>query len=950
MHAIMKNIHAAGSSTAIASSVASKKDKERPLLDDIRLLGRILGDVIREQDGAPAYELVEQIRKLSVAFRRDADEAAHEGLKKLLKSLSNEQTVSVIRAFTYFSHLANLAEDRHHIRRRTVHEQRGDVQDGSLDATFARLRASGHTTKGIAKTLSQAFISPVLTAHPTEVQRKSILDAERAIAQILTARDATDLLAREKLQLDAQLRARVTQLWQTRLLRYTKLTVADEIENALSYYEATFLREIPKLYADVEDRVGKVDEAFFRMGNWIGGDRDGNPNVNADTLNHALKRQSEVALRYYLTEVHHLGAELSVSLMLVGMSQGMQALADRSPDVNEHRLDEPYRRALIGVYARLAATLLELTGTEAARHAVAPQNPYASAEEFLADLHTIEASLLATNGQHLVGMRLTGLIRAVQVFGFHLATVDLRQSSDKHEEVIAELLATARVEKHYAALDEPAKRALLLTLLNDTRPLRVVGASYSAHAQSELAIFEAARTARRRFGKAAILHYIISHTESVSDLLEVLLLQKEVGLMHRTLDDNATAELIVVPLFETIEDLRNAAPIMREFYALPGIADMVRRSAAEGALNHTPEQDIMLGYSDSNKDGGIFTSNWELYRAEIALVALFDELKASHGITLRMFHGRGGTVGRGGGPSYQAILAQPPGTVRGQIRVTEQGEVIASKYANPEIGRRNLETLVAATLEATLLTPTKPAPQSFIDAAAELSTLSMQAYRKLVYETPGFTDYFFAATPIREIAGLNIGSRPASRKASQRIEDLRAIPWGFSWGQCRLTLPGWYGFGSAVEQFIAKNGPKSTDDKRKLLQKMQRDWPFFKTLLSNMDMVIAKSDLALASRYAELVQDAKLRKKILADIDAEWHRTIKALAFITGEKSRLANNPSLARSIQHRFPYIDPLHHLQVELIRRFRAGKNEEDRDERVQRGIHISINGIAAGLRNTG
>ncbi len=933
-----------------ASALATKKDKERPLLDDIRLLGRILGDVIREQDGAAAYELVEQIRKLSVAFRREADEAAQEGLKKLLKSLSNAQTVSVIRAFTYFSHLANLAEDRHHIRRRTVHEQRGDVQDGSLDAAFARLRASGHTTKGIAKTLSQAFISPVLTAHPTEVQRKSILDTERAIAQILTARDASDLLPREKLQLDLQLRARVTQLWQTRLLRYTKLTVADEIENALSYYEATFLREIPKLYADVEERVGKVDEAFFRMGNWIGGDRDGNPNVTADTLNHALKRQAEVVLRFYLTEVHHLGAELSVSLMLVGMSEGMQQLADRSPDVNEHRLDEPYRRALIGVYARLAATLHELTGTEAARHAVAPQNAYANAQEFLADLRTIEASLLATNGGHLVGMRLTGLIRAVQVFGFHLATVDLRQSSDKHEEVIAQLLATARIETNYTVLDEPAKRHLLLSLLNDTRPLRVVGAVYSDHTLSELAIFEAARTARQRFGKTAILHYIISHTESVSDLLEVLLLQKEVGLMHSTLDDNATTELIVVPLFETIEDLRNAAPIMQEFYALPGIANMVKRSSREGALPGTPEQDIMLGYSDSNKDGGIFTSNWELYRAEIALVALFDSLKASHGITLRMFHGRGGTVGRGGGPSYQAILAQPPGTVRGQIRVTEQGEVIASKYANPEIGRRNLETLVAATLEATLLTPTKPAPQSFLDAATALSQLSMQAYRKLVYETPGFTDYFFAATPIREIAGLNIGSRPASRKPSQRIEDLRAIPWGFSWGQCRLTLPGWYGFGSAVEQFITQPGKQSQEDKRKLLQKMQRDWPFFKTLLSNMDMVIAKSDLALASRYAELVQDAKLRKKILTDIEAEWHRTAKALAFITGEKSRLANNPSLARSIQHRFPYIDPLHHLQVELIRRFRAGKTEQDRDERVQRGIHISINGIAAGLRNTG
>ena len=726
--------------------------------------------------------------------------------------------------------------------------------------------------------------------------------------------------------------------------------MADEIENALSYYEATFLREIPKLYADVEERVGKVDEAFFRMGNWIGGDRDGNPNVTAATLNHALKRQAEVVLRFYLTEVHHLGAELSVSLMLVGVSEDMQALADRSPDVNEHRLDEPYRRALIGVYARLAATLHELTGTEAARHAVAPQNAYARAEDFLADLRTIEASLLATNGEHLVGMRLTSLIRAVQVFGFHLATVDLRQSSDKHEEVVANLLSVANIESHYSALDELAKRTVLINALNDPRPLFIPTAAYSPLTCDELAIFEEARRIRRRYGGKAILHYIISHTEQVSDLLEVLVLQKEAGLVNGALNKDARVDLIVVPLFETIEDLRNAAPIMRDFYALPGISEMVRRSASEGALYDSPEQDIMLGYSDSNKDGGIFTSNWELYRAEIALVALFDELKASHGITLRMFHGRGGTVGRGGGPSYQAILAQPPGTVRGQIRVTEQGEVIASKYANPEIGRRNLETLVAATLEATLLTPTKPAPQSFLDAATELSQLSMQAYRKLVYETPGFTDYFFAATPIREIAGLNIGSRPASRKPSQRIEDLRAIPWGFSWGQCRLTLPGWYGFGSAVEQFVAQTGKQSAEEKRKLLQKMQRDWPFFKTLLSNMDMVIAKSDLALASRYAELVQDAKLRKKILADIEAEWHRTAKALAFITGEKSRLANNPSLARSIQHRFPYIDPLHHLQVELIRRFRAGKTEQDRDERVQRGIHISINGIAAGLRNTG
>ena len=941
-----------------AKSAGRAKINERPLVEDIRLLGRILGDVIREQEGLAAYELIEQVRKLSVAFRRDADQEADKALKKLLKGLSGDQTVSVIRAFTYFSHLANLAEDRHHIRRRVIHERAGDTQEGSIDVALARLRWAGIAPKTIANTLAHSFVSPVLTAHPTEVQRKSILDAERSIAQLLTTRDDIKALAlatsavspalaakdaltpRELAENVAQLRARVMQLWQTRLLRFTKLTVADEIENALSYYEATFLREIPKLYTHLERELGDLPvHSFLRMGQWIGGDRDGNPNVSADTLNYALSRQAEVALRHYLTEVHFLGGELSLSAMLVDVSPAMQALANASPDTNEHRQDEPYRRALTGVYARLAATLKNLTGGDAARHAVAPQNAYDKSEDFLADLRTIAASLRANHGEALVAQRLHPLIRAVDVFGFHLATIDLRQGSDKHEEVVTELLATARIEPAYAGLNEAAKRELLTSLLNDARPLRVVSAVYSNHALAELAIFEAARTARARFGKEAIRHYIISHTETVSDLLEVLLLQKEVGLMHGILDDEATNDLIVVPLFETIEDLRNAAPIMREFYALPGIAQLVKRSGAE--------QDIMLGYSDSNKDGGIFTSNWELYRAEIALVELFDELANSHNIQLRMFHGRGGTVGRGGGPSYQAILAQPPGTVRGQIRLTEQGEVIGSKYANPEIGRRNLETLVAATLEATLLQPTKSATPAFLKAAAELSTNSMAAYRALVYETPGFTEYFFSATPIREIAELNIGSRPASRKASQKIEDLRAIPWGFSWGQCRLTLPGWYGFGSAVQSMLAEGGtPTKRKEATALLQKMVKEWPFFRTLLSNMDMVLAKSDLALASRYSELVTDAKLRKKIFTAIEAEWHRTVSALALITGEKHLLADNASLQRSIRHRFPYIDPLHHLQVELVRRYRAGQA----DERVQRGIHISINGIAAGLRNTG
>ena len=949
----------------MASRTASNDaaEKNRPLVDDIRLLGRILGDVIREQEGKEAFELIERVRQLSVAYRLKSDAQAGRALDRLLKNLSGDQTVSVIRAFSYFSHLANIAEDRHHVRRRDHHESQGHLQEGSLAMTLERLAKADIRAADIAATLAHAYISPVLTAHPTEVQRKSILDAERAIAELVERRDALRSNP-DRADNEALLRARVTQLWQTRMLRTARLTVSDEIENALSYYHATFLRQIPRLYRDIEAALpGHAIASFFRMGNWIGGDRDGNPFVTAETLRMALSRQSETVLRFYLTEVHELGAELSISATLASVTPEMAQLAASSPDHNPHREDEPYRRALIGMYARLAASLHELTGTEALRHAVAPQNAYRSADEFGADLRLIEASLNTHHARALTAPRLLPLLRAVQVFGFHLATVDLRQSSDKHEAVVAELLRVARIEAGYSALPEAARRALLLRLLNDTRPLRVRAAHYSELALGELAIFETAVEMLRRFGRNAIRHCIISHTEDVSDLLEVMLLLKEVGLLRGTLvgaadsaavveaadavepaEGDAACDLIVSPLFETIADLRHAEPIMRSLYALPGMAAMLRRSGGE--------QDIMLGYSDSNKDGGSFTSSWELYRAEVALAALFGELRRDHGITLRLFHGRGGTVGRGGGPSFQAILAQPPGTVNGQIRLTEQGEVIASKYSHPEIGRRNLETLVAATLEATLLHPPGAqtgAPQSFLDAAAGLSEASFKAYRKLVYATPGFSDYFFSATPIREIAELNIGSRPASRKATLAIEDLRAIPWGFSWGQCRVALPGWCGFGSAVESFLGSDA-KQRAGQLKLLRRMHKQWPFFRTLLSNLDMVIAKSDLAIAARYVELVEDKQLGKRIFKLIEAEWQRTNTALSMITGDAHRLATNPSLARSIAHRFPYLDPLNHLQVELMRRYRHSKPGEPGLERMKRGIHISINGVAAGLRNTG
>ncbi|WP_418314856.1 phosphoenolpyruvate carboxylase [Piscinibacter sakaiensis] len=929
-------------------STAEAADKNRPLVEDIRLLGRILGDVIREQEGQAAFDLVERVRQLSVAYRLKSDAQAGRALDRLLKNLSGDQTVSVIRAFSYFSHLANIAEDRHHIRRRNHHERQGHLQEGSLALAMERLADAGIRGDEIARMLGHAYISPVLTAHPTEVQRKSILDAERAIAAMVEQRDdlasERDLAANEE-----RIRARVTQLWQTRMLRTSKLTVADEIENALSYYRTTFLRQIPRLYRDIEAALpGHPIAPFFRMGNWIGGDRDGNPNVSAETLEMALARQCETALRFYLTEVHELGAELSISDTLAPISPALRALAEASPDHSSHRTDELYRRVLIGMYARLAATLREFTGTEALRHAVAPQNPYRSADEMLAELQVVEDSLVANHAQALVEPRLRPLKRALQVFGFHLATVDLRQSSDKHELVVAELLRTARLEADYSALDEAAKQQLLIGLLNDARPLRVHGSQYSEHALHELAIFESAGRMLARYGRAALRHYIISHTEAVSDLLEVQLLMKETGLLLGTLDGDgdaaAVGALVVVPLFETIGDLRQASQIMRDYFALPGVSGLLQRSGSE--------QDIMLGYSDSNKDGGSFTSNWELYCAELALAELFGELGREHGITMRLFHGRGGTVGRGGGPSYQAILAQPPGTVNGQIRLTEQGEVIASKYAHPEIGRRNLETLVAATLEATLLHPTKSAPASFIEAAAAISDASFAAYRRLVYETPGFTDYFFSATPIREIAELNLGSRPASRKATREIEDLRAIPWSFSWGQCRITLPGWCGFGSAIDEFLKDDGQR--EQRLALLRRMHKQWPFFRTLMSNLDMVIAKSDFAIAARYVELVEDKKLGKRIFGLIQAEWQRTSDALTLITGTDQRLASNPALARSIEHRFPYLDPLNHLQVELLRRYRGHVGDREQPDpafaRVRRGIHISINGIAAGLRNTG
>jgi phosphoenolpyruvate carboxylase len=910
--------------------------ENRPLIEDIRLLGRLLGDVVRENEGARVFGVVEEIRQLSVAVRIDHDEAAGRRLDELVPTLSDDVAASVVRAFSYFSFLANIAEDRHKARRREAAELAGELEEGSLEGVLLRLKQAGVAPKAIAGLLGRALVEPVLTAHPTEVQRRSILDAARAIAELVASRDMPRT-PRHLAENEAALKGRIVQLWQTRMIRTSRLTVADEIDNALSYYETTFLPQVPRLYSHLEALLpGQPIAPFLRIGSWIGGDRDGNPNVTAQTLDHAFSRQTEVALQHYLNQLHLLGAEVSLSDSRTRVSPALAALAAASPDVNAHRTDEPYRKALSLVYSRLAGSLRTLTGHPPLREELSGPAPYASAAELLADLRVVVDSLTAHHASALVAGRLKDLVRAVEVFGFHLATVDLRQSSDQHEAVVAELLREARLEPDYSSLTEKQRRQRLLSVLRDARTLRVRDADYAALTRGELAIFEAAARHRAALGPDALRHAIISHTEEVSDLLEVLVLQKEVGLFSGTLDGAARSGLIVVPLFETIPDLRNAARVMREFFALPGILPLLTRSGGE--------QEIMLGYSDSNKDGGVFTSTWELYRAEVALRELFNGLDTP--LRMRLFHGRGGTVNRGGGPSYEAILAQPPGTVGGQFRLTEQGEVIASKYGHPENGLRNLELIVAGVLEASLASRPATPPRGFLRAAEALSEAAMKAYRALVYETKGFVDVFYAATPIREIAELNIGSRPASRKDTRRIEDLRAIPWSFSWSQCRASLPGWYGFGSAVAAFVAE-GPAR--ERRALLRQMGREWPFFSALVSNLDMVMAKSDLGITARYASLVKNQRQGAPLFRRIALEWERTSDALALITGETQRLATNPALALSLKHRFPYIDPLNYLQVELLRRVRSPEGKPV-SPRARSALHISINGVAAGLRNSG
>jgi phosphoenolpyruvate carboxylase len=927
-------------------------DSDAALREDIRLLGRLLGDTLREQEGSEMYALIEDVRQTAIRFRRDGGAAARAALAGLLDPLGHRATIAVVRAFSYFSQLANIAEDVHANRLHRRGALAGECAPGSLDAAFAVLRAAD---PGLARTraaLAAMEVVPVLTAHPTEVQRRSILDCRREIARRVGERARASLTPQEAGENEDALRRLTLTLWQTRMLREVRLAVRDEIENGLAYYQYTFLAELPRVNLELEDALEAALgqpvalPPVLTMGNWIGGDRDGNPNVTAEVMRHAAQRQSAVAFAHYLRELHALGGELGLSARLVDVSPALAALAGTSPDVSAHRADEPYRRALIGVYARLAATARQLGHDSAiglapgrdAQSGATPASPYPGAADWLADLATLAQSLAANGSARIARGRLRQLRAAGAAFGFHLAAIDMRQHSAVHAHTLDALFALGAARPGYVALDEPARRQWLLDELALARPLRSPFIRYDEVSARELAIFDAAAGIQRTFGAEALPNYVIAKADAASDVLEVAVLLKEVGLV--TPGEAPASRVNLAPLFETIDDLRGCAAIMRELFDLPAYRALL--ASRDGV------QEIMLGYSDSNKDGGFLTANWELYKAEVALAALCRDA----GVKLRLFHGRGGSIGRGGGPTYDAIRAQPPGSVNGAIRITEQGEVITSKYADAEIGRRNLQTLVAATLEASLI---DAAPAASAQAAAhdepgsarwqlleQLSTDAFTAYRELVAGTPGFVTFFREATPISEIADLNIGSRPASRRNSDSIDDLRAIPWVFSWSLARVMLPGWYGVGTA----LARHLEHDTDARLAQLRTLHREWPFLRTILANMEMLLAKTDFGIAERYAELVGDRALAERVFGTIRAEWSQTMRMLLPVLGQHELLETNPGLARNLRLRMPYIDPLNHLQVELLRRWRAGDTHDD----VKRGILISINGIAAGLRNSG
>lgn len=880
--------------------------------EEIQLLTDMLLEATKKITSTVTFNKIVELKKL-------ADSKKYDELNEIIKTLNQEEMEIIANFFSTLPLLINISEDVDLAFEVNYKNNSEESYVGKLSDSIKNLKDTN--------ILNNINVVPVLTAHPTQVQRKTTLDLTENIHNLLRKhRDVKNgLINKSKWKEDLQKHIEI--LLQSDIIREKKLKVANEITNVLEYYNRSFIKAITKLMVEYkkllrENSIDLVNETPITMGMWIGGDRDGNPYVTADTLKLSAMKQCELIITYYMNQLDILYRTFSMSSQLIKESDDLRLLADKSNDSSVYREKEYYRKAIYYIREKLSNTEKYLLNN------VDNDEKYLTAEELEQDLLIIKNSLLENNGDTLIKGDLEELLSAVKIFGFYLASIDMRQDSSVYEACVAELLKSANIENNYSELSENEKCDLLLNILKkDPRPLSINDENkQSEELNKELLIFKTARELKDKLGNNIIKQNIISHTTSISDLLELAIMLKEVGLVGSDF-----ARLQLVPLFETIEDLENSYEIMDNYLAL----DIVKKWVKD----NKDYQEIMLGYSDSNKDGGYLSSGWSLYKAQQDLSSLGNK----HGIKITFFHGRGGTVGRGGGPSYDAIISQPLGSVQDRIRLTEQGEIIAAKYGNKDAAYYNLETLFSAVIErmnADMVNIDIRDIPEIKEMMDEIVEDSYKTYRKLVFEDPNFYNYFFEATPIKEVSSLNIGSRPASRKKITDIGGLRAIPWVFSWSQSRIMLPGWYGVGTAFSNFINKDS-RNIDK----LRTMYKDWPFFTSLLSNVDMVMSKSDMEIAKEYANLCKDDKT-KEVYNKILREWKLTKQVVLDISEHKEFLEDNTYLTKSLENRLQYFNTLNLLQIELIRRAR----EEETLESQINTIHITINGVATGLRNSG
>lgn len=882
--------------------------------EEVAILTQILDETTKRLLGEAAFATIKELTNLS-------SQQAYQILEAKIAQLDTAEMEGISRYFSILPLLINISEDVDLAYE--VNYQNNTDQDylGKLSLALAAVAQHDQATE----ILERVNVVPVLTAHPTQVQRRTMLGLTNQLHVLLRKYRDVKLGLVNKDKWLADLRRHIELLMQSDIIREKKLKVKNEISNVTEYYQRSLIKAITNLVSNYKQLAAQHGLQLtapqpISMGMWIGGDRDGNPFVTADTLRLSAQTQGEVILTYYLDKLRSLNSALSLSANYVGASEPLRAMAELSTDTSEFREKELYRRALTYIEQKLTNTLAYLVQDQA----LEPR--YGNSDQFQADLLVIKDSLLAHQGEGLLTGDFEDLFEAVGIFGFYLASIDMRQDSSINEACVAELLASAGIEPAYSDLAEADKcRVLLKQLEEEPRLLSATNRPKSDLLRHELAIYQAARELKDKMGEDIIKQHIISHSETVSDLLELAVLLKEVGLVDRDF-----ARIQIVPLFETIEDLANARETMAAYLNL----DLVKTWVA----GNDGYQEIMLGYSDSNKDGGYLSSGWTLYKAQNELT----QLGADQGVSITFFHGRGGTVGRGGGPSYDAITSQPFGSIKDRIRVTEQGEVIGNKYGNKDAAYYNLEMLLSATLDR-MVTQMVTDPEAIDGYRANMDEIvadSYQIYRDLVFGNPNFYDYFFAASPIREVSSLNIGSRPAARKTITEISGLRAIPWVFSWSQNRVMLPGWYGVGSSFKRFV----DKSPDNLAKL-QDMYQNWPFFKSLLSNVDMVLSKSNMNIAFQYAQMCEDEAVRDVFNIILD-EWQLTKDMVLAIEQHEELLEDLPFLRASLDYRLPYFNVLNYVQIELIKRLRRGELAED----DLKQIHITINGIATGLRNSG